>query len=83
MEGDGRRVMKTESIRLKVEDRYVQSRVYTDTFVGGCYSLDMEENVGAAAPVERYLSEYRNQPRENRQTEKQRRFWASFSEWFD
>ena len=75
--------MDSEYIRRKVEDRYVQSRVYTDTFIGGRYSLDMEENIDAAAPVEMYLSKYRNQPRKNRQTEEQKRFWSAFAKEFN
>ena len=70
--------MEEKEARLKVEDRYVQSRVYTDTFVGGCYRLNMEENAGAAAPPEKYLDEYRRKPRCERQTEAQRMFWAEF-----
>ncbi len=70
--------MDAHTTRLKVEDRYVESRVRIDTFVGGHYRLNMEENAGAAAPPEKYLDAYRRKPRFERQTEAQRAFWNEF-----
>ena len=74
--------MEEKEARLKVEDRYVQSRVYTDTFVGGCCGLDMQENDDAVAPAERYLRAYRTEPGAERQTKEQRQFWASSAKGF-
>lgn len=69
-----------EGERKKVPDYCVESRVRTDTFVGGHYHLALEENAGAAAPPEKYLEAYRKLPRRERQTEIQYRFWKEFEE---
>jgi len=34
-----------------VKDSIIQRRTYVDTFAGGNYHLDMEENLGAVSPV--------------------------------
>ncbi len=67
--------------RLKVDNRCVESRVRVDTFVGGCYRLNMEEKRGGGGSPEKYLDEYRRKPRFERQTEAQRMFWAEFASW--
>jgi len=36
-----------------MKDELIHSRVYVDTFAGGQYRHDMEENLGAMSPVKK------------------------------
>ncbi len=48
-----------------MDDKLIQSRVYKDTFPGGQYHHDMEENLGAMSPVKKADRTMESMPRKS------------------
>ncbi len=48
-----------------MKDELIHSRVYMDTFAGGQYHHDMEENLGAMSPVKKVDRTLESMPRQS------------------
>ena len=75
-------VMEERIFWLKTPDQCVQSRIYTDTFIGEPYRLDMEGKLDATAPMRRKECRLRAVSIEQAESAENKARWAALAEDF-